>query len=169
MLAKALLLKGAIGLAATGVAAAAVSGAVGIASAGADTPSPAPATAPSGTGQNGHAPDGKRPGAHPLLRHVMHGEFTVGTKDGPQTLDLQRGQVAAVTTTTLVVTSRDGFKQTYTMTSDTKYRPKKNAETASDVAVGDRVGVVAKDGKALRVIEPKGPAPIDPAPEGPAQ
>jgi len=47
-------------------------------------------------------------------RHTLHAEATVQTKAGVQTLVVQRGEVTAVTDTTVTVKSSDGFSLTWT-------------------------------------------------------
>lgn len=84
---------------------------------------------------------------HPHARHGRalgeHGEITRHTKDGDRTVDVQRGTVDAVSPTSITVTSRDGFRQTYAFTPTTKVRKDKRAGSVAQVAVGDRVGLAA--------------------------
>jgi hypothetical protein len=49
-----------------------------------------------------------------LRKNVLHGETVVQTKDGTKTVVVQRGQVTAVTATSVTVKSTDGFTQTWT-------------------------------------------------------
>jgi hypothetical protein len=87
------------------------------------------------------------PPAHPrspgLLRGLEHGAITVRTRQGDRALDLQRGQVTAVSATSVTVRSGDGFTATYTVASTSKVRVQKQASSISAVHDGDRVSVVA--------------------------
>jgi hypothetical protein len=76
-------------------------------------------------------------------KRVEHGELTVRTRSGPQVVDVQRGQVTAVSSTSLTVRSKDGFSATYVVGSSSKVRAAKKQATISAVRTGDRVGVVA--------------------------
>src|SRR5689334_16706012 len=49
-----------------------------------------------------------------LRKNVLHGETVVQTKDGVQTIEVQRGEVTAVTANTVTVKSTDGFTLTWT-------------------------------------------------------
>jgi Cu/Ag efflux protein CusF len=101
----------------------------------APTPTTATATAPA------------RP-AHPrraagVLRRLEHGELTVGTKQGDQVVDVQRGQVTSVSATSVTVRSGDGFTATYAVDGTSKIRVHQQASGISSVHDGDRVTVVA--------------------------
>ncbi len=63
-----------------------------------------------------------------LARNVEHGEMVVQTKDGDKTIDVQRGTVTAISSTTVTVKSTDGFTETWTF--DT---PKKGNENRTTV------------------------------------
>lgn len=93
------------------------------------------------------APSAKAPhahhGAHRLAHRVEHGEFTVHTKTGDQVIDLQRGQVSAVSATSVTVRSEDGFTATYTVGSASKVRVQKKASAIANVHTGDKVAVAA--------------------------
>ena len=81
--------------------------------------------------------------AHGWLARLEHGEFTVRTKKGDQVIDIQRGQVTAVSATSVTVKSADGFTATYTVNGDTKVRKDKHLVAIGDVHTGDKVGVLA--------------------------
>jgi hypothetical protein len=112
------------------LALAGIGGGVAFAAGGSTT---APAAAPTAA----HAP------ARAHLRHVEHGELTVRTKHGAQVVDVQRGQVTAVSPTSVTIRSKDGFSATYVVGSTSKVRAARKAATISAVKAGDRVGVVA--------------------------
>jgi hypothetical protein len=81
--------------------------------------------------------------AHRLLGGLEHGQFTVRTKSGDQVVDVQRGQVVAVSATSVTVRSQDGFTATYTVGSTAKVRAQKKASTITNVHTGDKVSVAA--------------------------
>ncbi len=144
-------------VAATGVGVLALAG-VGTGVAMADAPTPTPATPSAAQAQ--HV---KHPG--------QHGTFTRATrKHGTQTRDFQRGTVTAVNPGSITLRSRDGFTATYTVDLQTKVRKDKQGAQIGQVAVGDRVGLVAaKNGAtdAARHINDRGTKPVAPAPAAP--
>ena len=151
-------------------------GAVAVATA---APSRAPSPAPSsGASSGADAKDpkdpkdkakkdrrGGGPAAH-LLRRALHGEFTVGKKDGSEThvAVVQRGEITKVDTNakTLTMKSTDGFTRTYTVTDDTKIRSQGEEEKFTDLKAGERAMVIADQegstyvARAIRCVrEPK--------------
>jgi hypothetical protein len=116
------------------LALAGIGGGVAIAS-GTTTPAPA-ATTTAAAPAHPHR-------ARALLRRAEHGEVTVRTKKGDRVLDVQRGQVTAVSPTSVTVRSKDGFSAAYAVTSTSKVRGKKKPTTISAVHNGDRVLVIA--------------------------
>lgn len=113
-------------------------------------------TAPSST-----APSGKEHRrARSLLARAEHGEVTLHSKKGDVTVDVQRGQVTAVTGTTVTVRSQDGFTATYTLGSTSKVRSKGKPSSISNVHTGDRANVVAtRSGSALTIRRLGDPGP----------
>ena len=77
-----------------------------------------------------------------LLGRVSHGEVTLGGNNH-RVVDVQRGQVQSVSSTSVSVKSDDGFTATYTVTTDTKIRKDRKASTIGDVHNGDKVAIVA--------------------------
>ncbi|MEV6606127.1 hypothetical protein [Kutzneria sp. NPDC051319] len=77
-----------------------------------------------------------------LLGHVAHGEVTLNGKDH-RVVDVQRGEVQSVSSTSIAVKSDDGFTATYTVNNDTKVRKGGKQSAIGDVHTGDKVGVVA--------------------------
>jgi hypothetical protein len=77
-----------------------------------------------------------------LLGRVAHGEVTL---DGKQhrVVDVQRGQVQSVSSTSISVKSDDGFTATYTVNGDTKVRKDGKAAAIGDVHNGDKVVIAA--------------------------
>jgi hypothetical protein len=73
---------------------------------------------------------------------VVHGQVTVPKAGGGyQTVDVQRGTVTAVSSSSITVKSADGFSATYAVSSSTEV----NAQAAGigTVKAGDTVGVTA--------------------------
>lgn len=101
---------------------------------------PTSPTTSSGT-PNGHP--GKHPKARSLLARTEHGEVTVRTKTGAQVVDLQRGEVTAVSPQSITVKSADGFTATYVIDGNTKVRKGKQQSSIGDVHTDDRILVVA--------------------------
>jgi len=149
-----------VALAIAGVAAAAVVGTAGIAAATAPDPSGSPApSAPSspsastpdnGTGAPGRAAEWRGRFKHRALGRGLHGEFVVKGKDGAYvTLVSVRGEVTAVSATSITFKAEDGFTATYAVNSDTKVRGK-DVDKIADVKVGDQGGAVGtKSGSTL--------------------
>jgi hypothetical protein len=108
------------------------------------------ATTPSTT-QPAPAAKGKgaRKGLAARLRgRLLHGQATVLGKDGkPVVVAEQRGTVSAVsavTPTSITLTSKDGFKQTYVVNSATLVRVDGKKSSIGNVKTGQPAGVVAK-------------------------
>lgn len=73
---------------------------------------------------------------------AVHGQLVVPKSGGGyQTVDVQSGQVTAVSGTSITVKSADGFSQQYAVTSSTIVDAKR--DTISKVKTGDQVFVVA--------------------------
>ncbi|QUQ72206.1 hypothetical protein JJ691_99940 [Kutzneria sp. CA-103260] len=77
-----------------------------------------------------------------LLGRVAHGEVTLNGKDH-RVIDVQRGQVQSVSSTSITVKSDDGFTATYTVNGDSKVRKDGKAAAIGDVHTGDKVGITA--------------------------
>lgn len=105
------------------------------------------------------APNGKSASKkkHPLLRrlaihrglgkHVQHGEITVSTKDGDKTIEVQRGVITAISSTSVTVKCTDGFTMTWTIGSPIHVIEHRSTVQPSDLAAGDTVGIAGlKDG-----------------------
>jgi hypothetical protein len=98
-----------------------------------------------------------------LRGHVQHGQVTVETKKGDQTIDVQRGTVTAITATTMTVKSTDGYTLTWNISGPLNFIEHRTSVQPSDVATGDLVGVAGtQDGTTatakLVVIPNKTPA-----------
>lgn len=113
---------------------------VGVASAATSgSGSPTPSSTASASPSKGQDRQHKRRG---VLRRVVHGEFTLAGKKH-RVVDVQRGQVQAVTSTSVTVQSRDGYTHTYVVNDDSRIRKDKKASSIGQVAKGDKVWVVA--------------------------
>jgi hypothetical protein len=141
----------------TGVAVAALLGGAGAALAATNSPTPAsspsaaaatPAPTPAPSGPPGAA----RPGNHRFgggfgfgfggLFGALHGQLVV-TKPGGgyQTVDVQTGQVTAVSTTSITLKSADGFTRSYVITSSTLVDAQRDG--IGSVKVGNQATTVA--------------------------
>ena len=81
--------------------------------------------------------------ARGVLRRVEHGQFTVHTKTGDQVIDVQHGQVTAVSASAVTVKSQDGFTATYTVGGTAKIRVQQKTSAIANVHTGDNVLVAA--------------------------
>ena len=98
---------------------------------------------------------------HRAAARVEHDQLTVRTKTGDQLLDVQRGQVTAVSPTSVTVRSQDGFTATYGVSSTSTVRVQKKASTIANVHIGDQVAVAAVHSgntDTIRRIADAGPA-----------
>jgi hypothetical protein len=138
-----------------GGVAVAVAGAVSVASiASAQTPSPS--ASPSAAAKS--AAPSKAPGRLPGMREkpvpfgfggfgpgfggALHGEYTtVKPGGGYQTIDIQQGQVTAVSTSSITVKSDDGFSKSYAVTATTLVDAQRDG--IGSIKVGDTVSVRA--------------------------
>ena len=76
-----------------------------------------------------------------LARNVEHGEMVVKTKDGDKTIDVQRGTITAITSTTVTVKSADGVSETWTFGSPIHVVEHRTSVQPSNVTTGETVGV----------------------------
>jgi hypothetical protein len=139
----------------TGVAVAALLGGAGAALAATNSPgAPASPTAAAATpapspGSSGLPPG---PGFHRFgggfgfgfgrLFGALHGQFVVAKPGGGyQTVDMQTGQVTAVSTTSITLKSADGFTMSYTVISSTLVDAQRDG--IGSVKVGNQATVLA--------------------------
>jgi hypothetical protein len=96
------------------------------------------------------------------LRTTGHLTVTKHTrKHGTITVLVQRGEVTALSPTSISLTSKDGWSHTYVITDKTKVREQGETVDLSDVKVGERAMVVAlktKNGDVARRISCLRPA-----------
>jgi hypothetical protein len=146
----------------TGVAVAALLGGAGAALAATNSPapgvspsavaaSPAPSPTPAGRPGAGHGPQSRRFGGFGGFGGfglgggafgALHGQFVVPKSSGGyQTLDVQSGQVTAVSATSITLKSRDGYTKAYVVASSTAVDAQRDG--IGSVKVGNQVSVVA--------------------------
>ena len=102
------------------------------------------ATDPAGAGQVDEAalnPAAVKLGAG-LLNRVVRGDLTVRAKSGVDVnVHYERGQITAVSPTSITITGADGKGATFAVTTTTKVRSKGQAETIADLSVGQNAMV----------------------------
>jgi hypothetical protein len=76
-----------------------------------------------------------------LAGNVEHGEVVVKAKSGDQTIDVQRGTVTAINSTSVTVKSADGFTLTWTFGNPIHVGEHRTSVQPSSVAVGETIGV----------------------------
>ena len=103
-------------------------------------PGPGPGHGPFRGGPRGGF--GPRFGFGPGFGPALHGEYTT-TKPGGgyQTVDIQQGQVTAVSSTSITLKSADGFTKSYAVSASTLVDAQRDGISA--VKVGDEVSVQA--------------------------
>jgi hypothetical protein len=85
---------------------------------------------------------GMRLGLGGGLFGVLHGQFVVGKPGGGyQTVDVQNGQVTAVSNTSITLKSTDGFTMSYVVASSTLVDAERNG--IASVKVGNQASVLA--------------------------
>jgi len=97
-------------------------------------------SSPAAPGHGGHHRSALRL-RRALLRNVEHGEVVVETKDGDKTIDVQRGTVTAISSTTVTVKSTDGFTETWTFGNPIHVIEHRTTVQPSNVTTGETVGV----------------------------
>lgn len=103
----------------------------------------APAADPSATGAPGAKATGPRVRAlrRALRGNVEHGEVVVKTKNGDQTIDIQRGTVTAVDSTSVTVKSADGYALTWTFGNPIRVVAHRAKAQPSAVTMGAEIGI----------------------------
>jgi len=87
--------------------------------------------------QFGGAQGGMQGGEASVLRNALHGDFVVSDGNGGYTTErLQTGDVTEISATSISLTSKDGYKQVYTIDAST--------QKTSEPKTGESVTVVAK-------------------------
>lgn len=114
--------------------------------------SPSPSASPSDSHKGKAGKPGKQDGKKRkgMLQRVEHGTFTLSGKKH-RVIAVQRGEVQDISSKSVTIRSKDGYKHTYSVTDDSKVRKSKEKSSIDKVADGDRVGVVAEHDKILRI------------------
>lgn len=93
-----------------------------------------------------------------LRGHVEHGQVTVETKKGDRTIDVQRGTVTAISSTTMTVKSADGYTLTWNISGPLTVIAHRTQIQPTALATGDTVGVAGlqtgSTATAKLVVEP---------------
>jgi hypothetical protein len=76
-----------------------------------------------------------------LGRRALHGEVTFQTREGVRTAVFARGQVTAVSESSVTVTSSDKVATTFALTADTHYGTRRQPQVKGDLKVGVQAGV----------------------------
>jgi len=138
-------------LALTGGALVILAGAgIGLASAAGGDVSPAaeaPASAPDGARER--AAGARVDAAGPrdvlrLLRHVVHGELTVETRDGLVTIQLDRGTIKAIGASSLTISEAGGSTVVVKTDDETRVWIGRERGTLDDLNIGDEVYVQSR-------------------------
>lgn len=88
-------------------------------------------------------------------KRVLHGELVISTKEGPQTIVVQRGEVTAVDDTSMTVKSADEFTLAWTFGDKLRVLERRKTVDGDALAPGDRVAVIgarSDDGGVARLI-----------------
>jgi hypothetical protein len=115
-------------------------------------PRPTPTASPGDKGgRAGDRTPKRRLGRVLLRKNMLHGEVVVQTKDGPKTIDVQRGEVTAINDTTVTVKSTDGFTLTWTFGDPITVLERRHTVQPDQITVGTRIGIAGtKDGGTTR-------------------
>lgn len=134
--------------------------------------SPSPTASPTAGMQTVGAPAGSAAGQAAVLREVltatgirrlawlrrlggMYGQYTFETRQGPHTLAFERGTIASVAGSDVVVHAADGTTWTWTLTGTSVIRENGTKEPASALAHGEVVfagGLVTSGTRNARLI-----------------
>jgi len=91
-----------------------------------------------------HAGAADRKGLRARMLRALHGTWVTQGSSGPVTHQAIRGDVTAVSATSVTVRARDGFTQTFAVAPDTKVRARSNGKGADSA-----IGAVTVGSKAL--------------------
>jgi hypothetical protein len=79
-----------------------------------------------------------------IAKHVEHGSVTVQTRNGNETIDVQRGTITAISSTSMTVKSADGFTLTWTFGDKMRVLENRSTIQPTDVKAGETVGVAGE-------------------------
>jgi hypothetical protein len=106
------------------------------------TPVPSPSPGQFGAGGQRYRHSGGKLGLGGGLSGVLHGQFVVAKPGGgDQTVDVQNGQVTAVSNTSITLKSSDGFTMSYAVAGSTMVDAQRDG--IGSVKVGNQASVVA--------------------------
>jgi hypothetical protein len=97
-----------------------------------------PAAADAGPGVKGD-----RKGLRVRMMRALHGTWVTDSPTGPVTHQAIRGDVTAVSATSVTVRAKDGFSQTFAVSGDTKVRVRANGKGADSTIGAVKVGAKA--------------------------
>lgn len=104
------------------------------------TPTTTPGAAPGAAGQGDK--DNRR-GLRARMLRALHGTWVTESKSGPVTHQAVRGEVTAVTATSITVKAKDGFSLTYTVGTDAKVRERSRGKGTDSTIGAVKVGAKA--------------------------
>jgi hypothetical protein len=121
-------------------------GGVAYASTPSTTASPASSSTPSSSSASSRHP-ALRADVVWLVRHTVHAELVVDTKNGYRTIEIDKGRLTSDSSGTITIVRPDGPSVSATVTSSTKFFGLKE----SQLAPGDGVVLVQGSGNAIYV------------------
>ena len=74
---------------------------------------------------------------HALWRRTLHGEVTVGTKDGTKTIVMAGGEVTALSGDAITVKSSDGVETSFRIDGDTRFGFRNEPDPRAELKVGE--------------------------------
>jgi hypothetical protein len=104
-------------------------------------PGPTPSAQPKQKDKNKSRWEGRHPQKVLLGRNVLHGEAVVQTKDGNVTVMVQRGEVTAISSTSVSVKSSDGFTMTWSFHPELRVIERRTTIQPSEIKAGSQVAL----------------------------
>ena len=86
---------------------------------------------------------GDRKGLRVRMMRALHGTWVTNSPTGPVTHQAIRGDVTAVSATSVTVKAKDGFSQTFAVSGDTRVRVRANGKGADSTIGAVKVGAKA--------------------------
>jgi hypothetical protein len=86
---------------------------------------------------------GDRKGLRIRMMRALHGTWVTNSPTGPVTHQAIRGDVTAVSATSVTVKAKDGFSQTFAVSADTKVRVRADGKGADSTIAAVKVGAKA--------------------------
>ena len=85
--------------------------------------------------------EGRRPQKVLLGRNVLHGEAVVQTKEGNVTVVVQRGEVTAISSTSITVKCTDGFTMTWSFHPELRVIERRATIQPTEIKAGAQVAL----------------------------